>query len=484
MRRILIFTTALLCLLATQAYAQFPEDALRLALPGIGVGSRALGMGNAYTGVASDYSAIYWNPAGLAQAEHGEFSLGLSYLNNQDKSSLGNQDNTAVFGIQTPYTNTLTNLNSLGFVYPVPVRKGSLVFAFGFDRQSNFTSGISFSGFNPNSSIIQNTAPDGGIAPSDLSGNLAYQLYLANLDTLTNRFVSPIKNRVTQKGVVTEEGGLNNWSVAGAMDIARNFSAGVTLTYLSGTYHYDRTYTEEDLNGIYQTFPFDFQRLTLRDNIDSDISGFNAKFGFMYRVPDRFRFAVAVRTPTVFNVRESFGTTASSYFDNGDVQPADGPFKTTGDDEYDVHTPWVFSVGTSVILNELVLAADVDFTDWTSLSFANANPDVMAENQDIKTLFRSVFDYRVGAEYELPAIGVRLRGGYMVNRSPYAGDPSDFDQRFVTGGVGIPFGASTMLDLTFAHGWWITYRVNYDATSRVNENVATNNFLATFVYRF
>ena len=32
-----------------------------------GVGVRAMGMGGAYVGVADDFTAVYWNPAGLAQ---------------------------------------------------------------------------------------------------------------------------------------------------------------------------------------------------------------------------------------------------------------------------------------------------------------------------------------------------------------------------------------------------------------------------------
>ncbi|MBT5448728.1 MAG: hypothetical protein HOK90_06005, partial [Gemmatimonadetes bacterium] len=32
-----------------------------------GVGVRAMGMGGAFAGVADDFTAIYWNPAGLAQ---------------------------------------------------------------------------------------------------------------------------------------------------------------------------------------------------------------------------------------------------------------------------------------------------------------------------------------------------------------------------------------------------------------------------------
>jgi len=54
-----------------------------------------------------------------------------------------------------------------------------MVFAMGYEREAVFPAGLQFSGFNPNSSYIQTSAPDGQPYPSDLSNNLAYQLYLA-----------------------------------------------------------------------------------------------------------------------------------------------------------------------------------------------------------------------------------------------------------------------------------------------------------------
>jgi len=471
------FVLGVACILAAvPAAAQFPEDALRLGQPGFGVGARSLGMGNAYTGVASDFSAIYWNPAGLAQAKLAEFSVGLSYNNLTDQSTF--------FGSQQSMSNSATNLNALGLVLPVPVRRGSLVLAMGYQRQSVFTAGLQFGGFNPNSSYVQMSAPDGQPYPSDLGNNFSYQLFLANIDTLAGRFISPIKNRVTQTGNVLEGGGLNNWSIAGAMDIARDLSAGVTLTYVAGSYRYDRLYTESDPNHTYDTFPFDFNKFDLREFIESDISGFEMKFGLMYRIPERFRFGLNVKTPTWFTIHEVFGTSANSYFDNGDVQPTDGPYRTDGATEYDVHTPWVFSGGASVILGDLVLSVDLEFTDWTSLEFAYPNSDLMDQNQIIKSTFRSTWNYRVGGEYDILGSGVRIRGGYGVNPSPYLNDPKEFDRKFVTGGIGILLGSNVMLDAGYMHGWWKTYRVNYDNSSRVDESNITNTVLATLSVRF
>jgi len=41
----------------------------------LGVGARALGMGNAFVGLANDPTAFYWNPAGLAKIERPELFL-------------------------------------------------------------------------------------------------------------------------------------------------------------------------------------------------------------------------------------------------------------------------------------------------------------------------------------------------------------------------------------------------------------------------
>jgi long-subunit fatty acid transport protein len=471
-----IACAAALALTSLQAYGQYPEDALRLGLSGAGVGSRSLGMGNAYTGVANDFSAIYWNPAGLAQLQFSEFSFGLTYNNNKDNSTF--------FNAQEAYTTSSTNLNSLGLVYKIPTRRGSMVLAFGFDRQSNFSGGMSFTGFNPGSSIIQTYARNGAFYPSDLSDNLAYQLYLADIDTLTGRFQSPITGKVTQIAKVVESGGLNNWSIAGALDIAKDLSLGVTLTYLSGTYRYDRMYNEEDRGHNWDAFPYDFSKLTVDEYIEGDISGSNAKFGLMYRIPDRFRLGIGIKTPTSFTVKENFGTTARATFDNGDVYPSDKPFQTTGSGQYDVVTPWVFSAGLSVMLQELMVSGDIEATDWTQLKFENANADVIAQNKDMKTIFRGTLNFRTGLEYDFTKIGVRLRAGYMYYTSPYADDPSSFDQKYLTGGVGFLLGPSTMFDVSYARGWWDTFRTNYDSSSRTDEKITTNTVMATLSYRF
>jgi len=72
----------------------------------------------------------------------------------------------------------------------------------------------------------------------------------------------------------------------------------------------------------------------------------------------------------------------------------------------------------------------------------------------------------------------------MYFSSPYANDPSTYDQKYITGGIGFLLGPSTMLDIAYARGWWETFRTNYDVSSLTDETLTTNTVLATFSYRF
>jgi long-subunit fatty acid transport protein len=474
-----VLVAGILCVLCgvQNAGAQFVEDAQRLATPGLGGGARALGTGDAFIGVADDFSALLWNPAGLAQSSHGEFSFGLSYLTNKD--------NSTYLGSSSSYSSNGTYLNTLGFVLPIQVRRGSASVAFGYSRQAVYKSGVAFDGFNTVSSIIQTYAPNNGAAGQGYVDNLAYQLYLADYDTTKATWISPINGNVQQRGSTTETGGLNNWMFGGAIDVAPNLSAGVTATYVSGSYRYDRNYNELDSRNIY-AYPYDLAQLTLDDFIEDDISGYNFLFGLMYRDPEKFRVGFSIKTPTWFTINEDFGTTGSSTFRTTDAQGNStyGPTSVPGSNQYNVETPWVFGLGASYTLRGLTLSGDAQYTDWTQTKFSNAPSDVMAKNTSFGKLFRGTWNLRGGASYLIQPIGVTIRGGFIYNPSIYKSDPTSFDQKYVTGGLGIRVDEGTSLDFALAHGWWMAYRVNYDNTTQINEKVTANTFLLTLTHRF
>lgn len=427
---------------------------------GLGVGGRALGMGNAFTAISDDYTAIFWNPAGLAQMRRNEFSAGISHLA---------FDNTSTFlGGQRSFSNNKTSLDNLGVVYPLVTRRGSAVIALGYNRSNEFATALSFDGFNPTSSIVPS------LFRQDTTQDIAYLLYLEQNDGST-----PIRNNVRQLGKVLEAGGINNWSAAGAIDVAPHLSIGLSVNLLSGSYRFARNYTEEDIRNSYTSYPFDFDALELDNTVDSDISGFTAKFGMHYR-GERVNVGLAVKAPSWFSVDERFSTDGRSFFDNGDGYSA----RLSGVTDYGVVTPFVFSGGVAVTATGLTFAGDADYTDWTQMEFRNATPALLQENTTIKEIYQSTVNWRVGAQFKLPALDLLLRGGFIMNPSPYRGDPSTFDQKFVTGGIGLNVDDMVYVDAAYARGSWKTYRVNYDSSSRTDEDIKTDNFLLSVSFRF
>ncbi len=471
----------LFCVTAYPVIAQDYTDALRYSTPGLGVGARALGMGMAYTAVANDFSATYWNPAGLGQIRLNELSLGLSHISSGNSSTY--------YGSSQSLTNSSTDLNDVGLVYPFPVSRGSLVFTLGFERGANYAGGLSFDAINPNSSIIQSWARNGDIYDtSQTPYNLAYQLYLADLDTARHTFYSPLERGLQQLGTVLDGGGQNNVTLGGASEVAKNVYIGLTLNFITGSYTYNRDYNEIDSKGVYSGTPLNgsliFSQLALRESFEDDLSGFNAKIGFLYRFAPKSRIAITIKTPSWMTIRETYSQSGTSYFTNGfttSYTPYDN-VKT----EYDLTTPFVFGLGISHTIQNLLLAADVEYTDWTQMEFSNADQSLLDYNTTIKQLFQATANVRVGGEYAFQEAGVRVRAGFDYEPSPYQGDPSSFARKYVTGGLGFIIEDAIAIDLGYAYGWWDNFNLNYnsDPTSRVDEKITTNNLIGTVSYRF
>ena len=72
--------TLIVLTIATSMFAQTPDEAINLLENETGVGVRAMGMGNAFVAVANDYTATYWNPAGLTLINQSEVSADLYHI--------------------------------------------------------------------------------------------------------------------------------------------------------------------------------------------------------------------------------------------------------------------------------------------------------------------------------------------------------------------------------------------------------------------
>lgn len=487
----ILAVSILVLTISVPSRAQYAEDVLRFSQFGFGIGSTSMSLAGASVGAVNDYSALFWNPAALTQLRNYEFSAGATYF--------GYDNTTRFLGTRTEGSRSALNINSLGLVYPVPTVQGSLTFAFGFNRVSNYTSIAEYSGLNAASSIVPSLIPNVDLstltqAEQDelLDNNIPYQLYLA--DIAGNALVTPVTGNVQQSATIREGGGANHWAFGGAIDVAKDLSLGASLNIVTGSYRYDREYVEEDLLDNYQRAPADtlglFDRFSLISTINSDLNGVNAVFGLHYRKQGKFRVGLTVRTPTYYTIQESFSDEARSRFDpnmNGSIDEYDIAFD--GKTEYKIVTPFVVAAGGALHYRDwLMVAGDIEYTDWRTMNFQTSLSDLEAENRLIENIYRATLNLRGGAEITLWDLGVKIRGGLSVTPSPYDGDPSDFDQVYYTAGAGFRLDENLWLNTAYAFGNWKTFRDNYTfngtAPSRTNEHIKTHTVGLTLSLQF
>ncbi len=125
---------------------------------------------------------------------------------------------------------------------------------------------------------------------------------------------------------------------------------------------------------------------------------------------------------------------------------------------YDIITPFELTGAVAVNLKGLIISAEATFIDYSQLKFDN--PDGLTSsyvadvNKEIKSVLTSALNYNIGLEYTVPTIGLRIRGGFMNQPSAFKEDASDFDHKYLTGGLGFLANGTIGIDVAYAYGWW------------------------------
>lgn len=425
-------------------FAQTAEEAVQLMQSEDGFGIRAAGMGNAYTGVADDYSAIYWNPAGLAQIKNNEVLISLYNLRYANEATY--LDET------TDGTRTFTKFQNFGYAYPFPVARGSLVMAFGYQRINGMDNFSRFSGYLPGTST--------NYLAFDISNDLG--------DYGTLDFDRDIRQQQT----TSSEGNMANWSFGMAIDLSAAFSAGFALNYVTGSSDYTSQYAQTDPNqknvyDIYdgnnqhiETFMYDHYKVN--QDLHTSYSAFQAKLGGLFRIGKHLRLGANMTLPMTLNVNEiwsvddDLGYDIDVLNDNIIYQFTEAGNVDAGTFEYNISTPFTFSGGLSFRNSFLVLSANAEYTDWSQLRYeapdnkdASLYSDLLAENTVLADQYQPVLSYAVGAEVNLFGNALSLRSGYRYLPSALKEAPTDADKKFYSAGLSFRLDESSSLELAY-----------------------------------
>jgi len=422
-----------------------------------GFGARALSLGGAYLSIAEDYSAIYWNPAGLGLLRSNELFTSLAHNNRNIETSFLNRG--------TDNTQSKTSFGSIGLVYAAEVYQGSLVFAGGYNRVQNYNSLFGYSGFNSGLTYVGDmfvvTDPDLGID---------YPL---------------APNSLNQEEAVEEDGQLSQYSFGVSFEAAQNVFLGATMNFWSGTNDYSQLYIEKDTRDIYTVYPEDFDNYLQESSVITSIRGYDLKLGLLYLYSDFLRFGATLNTPRYLRLHEEWDINEDMEFDDATVDYLED-FDDYGGFDYKVQTPFTFGAGFSYFFPNGIFAGEFSYTDWSQLKYRDDSPiagvNKNEANRNIKQTLAGVFSPKFGIEYGVQK--VKLRAGFALEPSPIKDAKSESDRKFFTAGVGLPLGPDAQLDIAYRKGWWKTATVSNLSLVEVGESHVDHRVFASVYFRF
>ena len=385
-----------------------------------GVGVRAMGMGGAYIGIADDFSATFWNPAGLTQIENRTVYAAL-LRNSFENDALRRGFNRT----QSDVSNT--SFGSLGLVHPYPVYRGSLVLAAGFNRTNDFDSVIRIQGFSEIDSLqVDNT--------------------------------------------FSHEGELGTISLAGAIDVSPAVALGLTINLMSGEDENIREFTWEDTEDYYLE-----RRWVARDVfLDDYDTSFSATFGAHVRSSaknPRVRFGATATTGSTHNISYSFKAVPDGGFNLIEFDDGSDPetnLNVIEDDSYKISLPLQFGAGVAVEPRPgVLLSLGAHVAEWSQSAYKGRDEDDLRANAAFETQYEDVIRYHIGVEYQVPQVTLDLRAGFYTDPLPFVGprnaqlsvDPVtnprvivEQDRRYFTLGAGMLFDRVLQVDVAWTRG--------------------------------
>ncbi len=391
-----------------------------------GVGARTMGMGGASLALADDFTALYWNPAGMAQIQKFEFFSSFSH----NRASA----NTYFTGDDTTRTSrSQMRPNAIGFVYPLMAKQGGLAIGFGYNRPQNFDYQTAITGIDPSSE-------------TDFSG-----LSVDEIDA--------------------NSGGIGIWSFGASVYVGKRVLVGGSLDFWSGNSlnQLDTTATDiVNIDGELSRFRYD-------DEVDREYSGVGGRIGILAHLTDNINFGLTLVAPTELGVDELWYQSTVEVYDDGE----EWSDSASGSQIYDIERPFEVGAGVAVKLldKRLILAGDVQLTDWTQTRYDPAPAENISDD-NFEKYYATTFQVRIGAEYQIPVVDTHLRVGYFRDTVPFTDAEIENARDFLTVGVGKIFEDAIKFDVGYMLG------TSQRSRNELTTERRTHRVFASAAYRY
>lgn len=424
-------------------FGQSAIDAFNLSQTDHRGTARFMSMGGAFTALGGDLSTLNQNPGGIGVYRSNEIGVTLD-IDKMSTSSLTQ-------GYKQSKSKTSVGCNNFGYIGAVYTNSDIMpYFNWGasYSRVSSFDRAyrgqIGSLGGSLTNYIAGFTSAEQWTT-DELSGNKTYNPYqdsyapwmsvLAYNSYLINPVSSNSYNGLWQKGTigagtfdVQEKGYVDEYS----LNFGGNFvdmvywgiGIGITdIDYKSSVY-----YTEDFQNANIPDFDGNGNYTGTVDGaggygLDSwkhiSGTGYNFKFGLIFKPINELRIGMAVHTPTFYTLKQEGWAGVDYGFGSGKSGYVETDEGYTDYFEWKLRTPWRMMVGVSgVIGKKAIVSLDYEYRPMQNMSVRdNDNNKYDAINGDIKNYYNSVNIVRLGAEYRLDRHW-SIRAGYQIQTSP------------------------------------------------------------------
>jgi hypothetical protein len=466
--------------------AQNEVDALRYSDINYGGTSRFMSMGSAFGSLGGDMSAISVNPASLGIYRSSELTITPYFSYNQSSAMLqGTSLDDYKFRFQ------LGNAGIVGTHLNGDENKWkSVSFAFSYNRLNDFNSYTRMQGYNNTSSMTDYFAAIANgketTAFDNFNEGLAWDAYLIDPDSSsTNKYKTALPNYgELQVKDISTKGGMGEYVFAIGGNYDDKLYLGMSLGIQTIRYSETSEYSEVDTKDSIKSFNY----FNYNKYLKTTGSGFNFKFGLIYRPMDWFRIGFAVHTPTFFNLSDSYHSSITSSFN--DTLHGDGLVINSPDGSYDYEltTPFRAIASTSFLINKIAaISVEYEYVDYSVARLRASDYFFRGENDAIENSYTAVGILRAGAEFKTGPISFRCGYGFYPSPFKKGFANENADKSIYSFGIGIR-GDESYFDIGFSYSTQKEKYYLYDTSVIPNApaTVTHNNIglIATFGFKF
>ena len=416
MKRLYI-SVAVLSLCGMSAMAQETYENTRLVDNDLNGTARYVGMGGAMEALGADVSTMSTNPAGVGLFRKSKVDLSFGLVSQQDATKFNSLGKTNA------------SFDQIGFVYVLNKTSNSgFNIGFNYHKSRNFDQILgaanTLNNASQNKLTYQKYRKGIFTDKKSMTFNQIDALYMDSL--LFNKDNKKYYNFPATGYLYNEE----NMGYIGEYDVnmSGNINNRVYLGLTVGLHdvHY-RNYSEYTEN--LERNADNFRGLTIRDNREITGTGYDIKFGAIFRPFDAsaFRLGVYIHTPTWYDLTTS---NYSTMFVKNENPTKDKGAVTYESYDFRIDTPWKFGLSLGhTIDNFIALGATYEYADygaistrikdgsyydsWSGSYYENSHRDKVM-NAHTEATLKGVHTLKLGAEVKvMPKLAVRVGYNYL-----------------------------------------------------------------------